>query len=180
MTEPFLVLLDRDGTINVDKHYLADPDGLELLPHAARGLRDMQDRGATLAIVTNQSGIGRGYFDRETADAINTRLLEMLAPAQVNIAHVALCPHTPDDGCDCRKPAPGMALEAAEATGLPLDTAWVIGDKASDIGLAKAVGARGILIAGPEPIAAGQVATVNNLVEAAIHISGQRESETCS
>lgn len=146
MPDPFLVLLDRDGTINVDKHYLADPDGLELLPHAIDGLQSLRDAGAILAIVTNQSGIGRGLFDQATADAVNDRLVTMLAERDIEIAHVATCPHHPDAGCGCRKPAAGLALECAAATGLALKTAWVIGDKDSDMGLADAVGARAVLI----------------------------------
>lgn len=146
MPDSFLVLLDRDGTINVDKHYLADPDGLDLLPGALDGLRLLRDAGAVLAIVTNQSGIGRGLFDQAAADAVNDRLVSILAEHEIEIAHVATCPHHPDDGCGCRKPADGLALECAAATGLPLKTAWVIGDKDSDMGLAEAVGARGVLI----------------------------------
>tara|TARA_R110000868_G_scaffold2384_6_gene17704 strand:- start:13353 stop:13868 length:516 start_codon:yes stop_codon:yes gene_type:complete len=147
MPDPFLVLLDRDGTINIDRHYLSDPDGLEFLPGAVEGLQTLRDVGAVFAIVTNQSGIGRGYFDIVTAEAVNARLVEMLREQGVEIAFVGLCPHAPEEGCDCRKPAPKLALEAAAATGLPLDQAWVIGDKASDTGLADAVGARGVLIA---------------------------------
>jgi histidinol-phosphate phosphatase family protein len=147
MPDPFLVLLDRDGTINIDRHYLADPDGLEFLPGAVEGLQTLRDAGAVFAIVTNQSGVGRGFFDRAAADAVNARLVEMLGEHGVEIAFVGLCPHAPEDACDCRKPAPRLALEAATATGLPLDQAWVIGDKTSDTGLADAVGARGVLIA---------------------------------
>jgi len=176
MAEPFLVLLDRDGTINVDKHYLADPDGLDLLPGAIEGLTALIKGGATLCIVTNQSGIGRGYFDRATADAIHDRLVDILAPHGIRFAHIALCPHTPDAGCDCRKPRPGLALECAEATGLALDTAWVIGDKSSDTGLADAVGARGILITS-DPTGPDQAA---DLRDAAAHILASRKETACS
>lgn len=174
----FLVLLDRDGTINVDKHYLADPDGLEILPHALAGMRALQDAGAVLCIVTNQSGIGRGYFDRATADAVNARLLEMLGPGGVHIHHVAVCPHGPDDGCDCRKPAPGLAEQCAKATGLPLADHWVIGDKPSDVGLATATGGRGILIGPADAADCGQAASVPHLVAAAEFILSARARPT--
>lgn len=176
MSEHFLVMLDRDGTINVDKHYLADPAGLELLPGAVDGLVKLRDAGAVLCIVTNQSGIGRGYFDRATAYSINDALVEMLKPHGITFAHIALCPHAPDEVCECRKPAPGMALECAQATGLALADSWVIGDKASDVGLANNTGGRGILISGETDIQAGQVFTAPSLSEAADHILQARAS----
>ncbi|WP_412546647.1 D-glycero-alpha-D-manno-heptose-1,7-bisphosphate 7-phosphatase [Maricaulis sp. MIT060901] len=176
MSEPFLVMLDRDGTINVDKHYLADPAGLDLLPGAVDGLVKLRDAGAVLCIVTNQSGIGRGYFDRTTADSINDALVEMLKPHGITFAHIALCPHAPDEVCECRKPAPGMALECAQATGLALADSWVIGDKASDVGLANNTGGRGILISGETDIQAGQVFTAPSLSEAADYILQARAS----
>lgn len=170
MSEPFLVMLDRDGTINVDKHYLADPAGLELLPGAVEGLVKLRDAGAVLCIVTNQSGIGRGYFERTTADSINAALVEMLNPHGITFAHIALCPHAPDEACDCRKPAPGMALKCAQATGLALAESWVIGDKASDVGLANNTGGRGILISDETDKQAGQAFTAPSLSEAADYI----------
>ncbi|SDM13637.1 D-glycero-alpha-D-manno-heptose-1,7-bisphosphate 7-phosphatase [Maricaulis salignorans] len=174
MREPFLVLLDRDGTINIDRHYLGDPAGLEFLPGALDGLTALRDAGAVLAIVTNQSGIGRGMFDREQADTVNDHLLAMLGAHGVEIAHVALCPHAPDEGCDCRKPAPGLAVEAAAATGLPLAQAWVIGDKSSDTGLADAVGARGILITADRLASPAEHFTARDLVEAAAIILAEQ------
>ena len=176
MSEPFLVMLDRDGTINVDKHYLADPAGLDLLPGAVDGLVKLRDAGAVLCIVTNQSGIGRGYFDRTTADSINDALVEMLKPHGITFAHIALCPHAPDEACDCRKPAPGLALECAQVTGLAMADSWVIGDKASDIGLANNTGGRGILISGETDIQAGQAFTAPSLSEAANYILQARAS----
>ena len=164
MTNPFLVLLDRDGTINIDKHYLDNPEGLELLPGAVEGLKTMAKAGAVLCIVTNQSGVGRGYFDLETAFAINNRLVDMLVAQGIEIAHVATCPHIPDDHCNCRKPRPGLALAIAEATGLSLDDAWVIGDKPSDVEMAVIMGGRGVLISDE---AVEDVATAKDLVEAA-------------
>ena len=174
MTDPFLVLLDRDGTINADKHYLDDPDGLELLPGAVPGLLRLQSAGAVLAIVTNQSGIGRGYFSAETAEIINQRLAGMLNTAGVSIAHIATCPHSPEDGCQCRKPAPGLAEECARSTGLSLAGCWVIGDKASDIGLARTIGGRGLLIGPDEAPDCGQAATVPNLEQATEFILNER------
>lgn len=146
MTDPFLVLLDRDGTIIVDKHYLADPDGVELLPGAVEGLQQLKSAGAIFCVVTNQSGVARGYFDLETVDRIHQRLQDVLAESEIRIEHYAVCPHHPDAACECRKPAPRLALECAALTGLDLASAWVVGDKASDVGLADAVGAQGLRV----------------------------------
>lgn len=162
-----IAFLDRDGAIVVDKHYLDDPSGLEFLPGAVDGLKTLSAMGYALALVTNQSGVGRGYFSRQTAEAVNTRLVRLLAERGVVIDAVAMCPHAPDEGCDCRKPAPGMAHQTARRIGQGFEGAVVIGDKASDIGLAKAICARGILIAeaGSEPHGADGVA--EDMVEAA-------------
>jgi len=164
VASPFLVLLDRDGTINVEKPYLDTPDGLELMPGAVEGMKALSAAGAILCIVTNQSGVGRGHFDLDTAFAINNRLVDMLIAEGIEIAHVATCPHVPDDHCNCRKPRPGLALAIAEATGLSLEDAWVIGDKPSDVEMAVIMGGRGVLISDE---AVADVATAKDLVEAA-------------
>lgn len=170
-----LALLDRDGTIIVDRHYLADPAELELLPGAAEGLRNLATAGYRLAIITNQSGVARGYFTYAVMSKINDRLVAMLAAEDVHIEAVASCPHAPGDDCSCRKPRPGQAHEVVRVTGASLEGAVVIGDKASDIGLAHAIGARGLLVARdaeavPE---CGQTATVRDLLEAAAFLTGQ-------
>lgn len=140
------VLLDRDGTIIVERDYLSDPALIELEAGAVEGLRALAQAGWTLVVLTNQSGIGRGYFDLAAAEAVNARVAELLAVEGVSIAGWYLCPHAPGDGCDCRKPRPGMAKQAAEDLGLDLARSWVIGDKRSDVGLADAISARAILV----------------------------------
>ncbi|WCT75192.1 HAD family hydrolase [Sphingomonas naphthae] len=140
------IFLDRDGTIIVERDYLADPDGVELETNAAEGLRRLAGQGWPLVVVTNQSGIGRGYFDRAAAEAVNARVGEYLAAEGVEIAGWYLCPHGPEDVCDCRKPAPGMLLEAARDLDLDPARSFMVGDKRADLGAAKAAGARGILV----------------------------------
>lgn len=139
-----VALLDRDGTIIVERNYLSDPAGVELLPHAGAGLRALRDMGFRLVLVTNQSGIGRGYFTRATVDRIHDCMVEQLGDVALDAIYI--CPHTPEDGCTCRKPEPGLAIQAAEDLGFNLRDAVVIGDKPCDIGLAQRVGATSVLV----------------------------------
>jgi len=141
-----VVLLDRDGTVIVERNYLSDPNGVELLPNAASGLRRLRDMGYRLVLITNQSGIGRGYFTRETVDAIHARLNELLRAEGIEIKHIYVCPHTPEDQCSCRKPEPGLALQAAEDLQFDPRDAVVIGDKPCDIELAERIGAHSVLV----------------------------------
>jgi D-glycero-D-manno-heptose 1,7-bisphosphate phosphatase len=143
--KPF-ILVDRDGTINAERNYLSDPEQLELLPGAAEGLRALAGLGFGIVIVTNQSGIARGYFSLERLAEIHRRLLDMLAKEGVPVAGIYVCPHGPDSACDCRKPLPGLALRAAAEQGIDLARSFVIGDKAADVELGHAVGAVSILV----------------------------------
>ncbi len=113
MSQRRFVVLDRDGTINVDRHYLSDPDQMELLSGATAGLRAMRAMGLGLVVVTNQSAIGRGYFDLARLEEIHNRLRDLLAAERVELDGIYVCPHLPDDGCDCRKPLPGLLRRAA-------------------------------------------------------------------
>ncbi|MFN0056344.1 MAG: D-glycero-alpha-D-manno-heptose-1,7-bisphosphate 7-phosphatase [Planctomycetales bacterium] len=140
------VLLDRDGTINVERHYLSQPGQLSLLPGAAAGLRAMRELGLGLVVVTNQSGVGRGYFDLGRLTAIHERLHELLGAAGVELDGVYYCPHPPDAGCLCRKPREGMALAASRDLGFRLDQSFMIGDKPCDIELGHRVRATTLLV----------------------------------
>ncbi|CAA6605034.1 D-glycero-beta-D-manno-heptose-1,7-bisphosphate 7-phosphatase [Rhodospirillaceae bacterium LM-1] len=146
MSQRRFALIDRDGTINVERDYLSDPNDLELIPGAAQGLRKLQGLGLGLAVVTNQSGIARGYFSRETLKTIHQRLQDMLASEGIRLDGLYFCPHGPDEDCQCRKPLPGMAFQAAKDLNFDLREAFVIGDKAADVDLGKAVGAASILV----------------------------------
>lgn len=140
------VLLDRDGTINVEREYLCDPGQMELLPHAACGLRAMRRMGLGLIVITNQSGIGRGFFDEACLFAVHERLRQLLRAEDVELDGIYICPHLPEDSCRCRKPRPGLVEQAARDFGFdPRDT-FVIGDKPSEIELGLAVGATTILV----------------------------------
>ena len=104
-----LALIDRDGTIIVDKVYLSDPDEIEFAPGAIEGLQLLRNAGFTLVLITNQSGIARGSRDLATLGRIHDRLQSMLAVNELRLEAIYFCPHGPDDGCDCRKPAPGWS-----------------------------------------------------------------------
>lgn len=140
------VLIDRDGTLNVEKHYLSDPDQLELYPGAGAALRRLHDAGFGIAIVTNQSGIARGYFDLARLEQIHDRLRQLLAADGVVVDGIYLCPHGPDDDCDCRKPLPGMVSQAVAEHGFDPAQAVMIGDKEVDVDLGRAVGAATFLV----------------------------------
>jgi len=142
-----LALIDRDGTIIVDKVYLSDPDGIEFAPGAIEGLRLLRDAGFALALVTNQSGIARGLFDAATLGKIHDRLKTMLAAEGLAFEAIYVCPHGPGDGCDCRKPQPGMLRQAMRELGSGPDKAVMIGDSDADMGAAKAAGVRAVRVA---------------------------------
>lgn len=140
------IFLDRDGTIIEEKNYLADPDQVVLLDNAVAGLRAMSRHGFPLVVISNQSGIGRGYFSLEQAEAVRARLEHMLAREGIEMAGWYMCPHAPEALCSCRKPLPGLIEAAAQALDLAPANSFVIGDKRCDIDLAAAVGAEGILV----------------------------------
>lgn len=166
-------LLDRDGTVIADRGYLADPAGVEVLPGAAEGLARMRSFGLGLAIVTNQSGVGRGYFDQAQLRAVNLRMAELLEAQGVELDGIYCCTCHPDRGCDCRKPKPGLVRQARAELGFDPTRSFVIGDKGSDIGLGRAVSARTFLVrsAGDgEETQEGADYVVENLLDAANRI----------
>jgi len=140
------VVLDRDGTIIEEKHYLADPEQVVLLPGAVEGLRRFQEMGLGLAVVTNQSGVGRGYFNLDILDQIHQRMNELLNREGINIEGIYFCPHTPTEMCACRKPEPGLIDQASQELYFDTASCFVIGDKAADIELGERVGATTFLV----------------------------------
>lgn len=140
------VLLDRDGTINIDRDYLADPDLVELMPGAAEGLRRLASRGLGLVVITNQSGVARGLIRPEQLEIVHHRLVELLAAEGIELAGIYACPHGPDEACRCRKPAVGLVEQAARELGFDPRQAFVVGDKASDIELGQRLAATTVLV----------------------------------
>jgi len=146
MTSRRFVLLDRDGTINVEREYLSDPHGLELLPNAAVGMRHMRSLGLGLIVITNQSGIGRGYFDKTTLETIHERLRQLLGQEGVVLDGIYVCPHHPEWGCHCRKPQSALIEQATREHRFDATQAFVVGDKAIDVAMGRRVGATTILV----------------------------------
>ncbi len=140
------VVLDRDGTIIVERHYLSDPDQVELIPGAAEGLRQLRAMGLGLVVITNQSAIGRGYFDEARLEFIHQRLRELLAAEGVQLDGIYFCPHLPDAHCECRKPRPGLMERAAGELGFAPAAAFVIGDQPCDVEMGQSVGATTFLV----------------------------------
>jgi len=148
------LLIDRDGTVMVDKNYLSNPEEVELIEGSAEALKAAAAAGYKLIIVSNQSGVARGYFGIEDVERVNARLLEMLMQKGVQIDALYYCPHHPSEGvlseftrpCNCRKPAPGMAEQAALELSVDLRRSFVIGDSLSDLNLARAIGAQPLLV----------------------------------
>jgi histidinol-phosphate phosphatase family protein len=139
---PEAVLLDRDDTILIDVPYNGDPQKAVPVPGAKAALRRLREAGLPLAVVSNQSGIARGLIDAAQVRAVNARAERLLGP----IDEWLLCPHGPDDGCECRKPAPGMVLEAAARLGVRPERCALIGDIAADVQAAQAAGAIAVLV----------------------------------
>lgn len=148
-----VVVLDRDGTIVIDRGYLDDPDGLEFLPGAAEGLHALHARGYRLVVVTNQSGVGRGLYPMDRVLAMNARLQAMVRAIGAELAAIYVCPHAPDEHCACRKPAQALMLRAAAELSFEPRLAVVIGDKQSDVEFGRRAGALSVLIAAAAPAA---------------------------
>lgn len=127
------IFLDRDGTIITERKYLADPAGVEVFPGAARALRRLQDAGFTLIIVTNQSGIGRGYYTEADMHRVNARLLDLLALDGVRIEKIYYAPESPEQPSRGRKPSPQFLFDARDELGIDLPASYMIGDKLIDV-----------------------------------------------
>lgn len=140
------VFLDRDGTIIEHVPYLSSPDQVRLIDGAASALKAISAAGHPLIVVSNQSGIGRGFYTESDAALVTARMEELLAGRGVTLDCVLHCPHTPDDRCECRKPSPGMANQAAQESRITLAGSIMIGDNCSDMDFGRAFGATNILV----------------------------------
>lgn len=128
-----VVFLDRDGVINVEKNYLHSIEEFEFIDGVFESLSHLQTLGYKLVIITNQSGIGRGYYTQEQYELLTNWMKKKFENKNIFISEVFCCPHAPDDGCDCRKPKIGMIKQAAKIIDIDYTNSWLIGDKNSDI-----------------------------------------------
>ena len=141
------VFLDRDGVLTRERQdYVKNPEELEILPGIDGPLREIRQRGFRIVVVTNQSVVGRGLTSREELSRIHEKLRLELANRGCTVDAIYYCPHRPEEGCGCRKPEPGLILEAAKDLGIDVRSSWMIGDKEIDLEAARRAGCRGIRV----------------------------------
>lgn len=148
------VFLDRDGVVNRDgPGFVTHPDGLHLLPRVAEAVARIGELGFAAVLVTNQSGVGRGIMTADDLERVHARMIEGLAAAGGELSLILSCTHAPWDGCDCRKPAPGMLHQARDRLRVDLTSSYLVGDKPTDIECGAAVGCTTILVlSGLDPV----------------------------
>jgi len=187
------VFLDRDGTLIWEAGYLDSPEKIEMIPGAGEALRILGQRGFLRIIVSNQSGVARGYFDEDTVRGVQAAFEQLLRQENSAVDAFYFCPHHPTEGrppyrirCNCRKPQPGMLLQAARDFSIDLTGSYMIGDKESDIAAGKKLGLTTILVLTgygretaellkKQPPAARPTHIAGDIAEAARLISGMRK-----
>lgn len=147
------VFLDRDGTINVDKHYLHKIDDFDFIPGVPQAIKKLKESGYLVIVVTNQSGVARGYFDLEDVTRLHEHIQKELTNEGASIDAFYLCPHHPEQGvgkfrkeCDCRKGRPGLLLQASTDLGIDLQRSFMVGDKVADVEAGENAGCQTILV----------------------------------
>ncbi len=147
------IFLDRDGTVNEERHYLFDPDEVALTEGIGAAIQAANQAGFLVIVVTNQSGVARGYYTLDDVAAVHRRIEELLLPESARIDRFDCCPHHPTDGigeflldCECRKPKPGMLLRAARELGIELSGSYLIGDMPTDLAAGAAAGCMTLLV----------------------------------
>lgn len=143
---PAAVFLDRDGTIIEDEHYLSRPDQVRLIEGAAEAIARINTLLIPAIIVTNQSGIARGFFTEDEHERVMARIGEVLAEHGAHVDESYHCPHAPEDGCECRKPGTLLYRKASAARGIDLSRALYIGDRFRDVEPALTLGGHGVLV----------------------------------
>lgn len=173
--------IDRDGTLIVEREYLSDPAGVELLPGAVEALQQLRAAGFSLIVVTNQAGIARGFYSEADYLAVRDRIADLLAQRGIVLDAVYHCPHHPDftGTCDCRKPGPGMYQRAALELGVDLARSVYFGDRLSDVLPALRFGGQGVLVrtgygATESAAAPSEITVVSDLLAGALFIAEAR------
>lgn len=174
------VFLDRDGTVNagVPKYERVDSlDKVEILPNVLEGLSLLAQLDYGVFFITNQAGLAEGRITQDDFDAINNKVLELVAPAGVKILKTYVCPHGENDNCDCRKPKPKLLLDAAREFNLDLANSWMVGDRVSDVMTGINAGTKTILVKSGVPTVETDQATYTaiTLLEAVKYIAGKND-----
>lgn len=171
------VFLDRDGTINVEKNYLYQVQDWEWISGAREAIKLLRDCGFLVVVITNQSGIARGYYTSDDVSALHRHVDEELLKIGAGVDAYYWCSHHPDFGsnCNCRKPSPGMILQAVKDLNINVATSWMVGDKAIDIQAGLAAGVKSLLVQTGYGVidmkkVGSDVPVFNSLIEAALHI----------
>lgn len=177
-----LVILDRDGVINVESdEFVKSAEEWVPIEGSLQGIRELTEAGFTVAVASNQSGLGRGLFDRAALQDMHEKMSRLAEAAGGRIDRVVVCPHHPEDGCDCRKPKPGLLQQLGDHYGVSLAGVPVIGDSSRDLEAALAVGARPILVLTGNgertrrEMSATKMDVVPNLLAAARLLVGEKE-----
>jgi D-glycero-D-manno-heptose 1,7-bisphosphate phosphatase len=147
------VFLDRDGTINVEKHYLHKIEDFEFIPGARQAIKRLKDAGFKVIVVSNQAGIARGYFDEQAVKMLHHHIQTELVAYGTSIDAFYFCPHHPTEGikdykvvCDCRKGSPGMLFQAAEEHNIDLPNSFMVGDKLADVEAGERAGCQTVMV----------------------------------
>ena len=141
-----VVFLDRDGVINKEVGYLHKIKDFQFIDGVFDACLHFQLLGFKLVVITNQSGIGRGYYSEDEFHTVNNWMLEQFSARGIDVLDVIFCPHGPESGCDCRKPKPGMLTQASKKHSINMEDSWMIGDKEADITAANAAGIQNTIL----------------------------------
>ena len=140
------IFLDRDGTVNESVGYVNHPSRFRLFPWSVEAVRLIREEGHLAVVITNQSGVGRGFYPASMVESLHEGFRAQLEEAGTGIDGIYYCPHTSSDDCECRKPKPGMLMRAAEELGIDLEKSWMVGDTVTDLEAGWSAGARGALV----------------------------------
>lgn len=168
------VFLDRDGTIMADPGYISDPRKVEIFDHAVDSLKELKEAGYLLIIITNQSGIGRGYFTHEDLEKVNMRMSSLFNDKGVTFDGIYACPHVDENKCTCRKPQPGLIFRAAREHDIDITVSYMVGNSRSDVMAGVAAGCRlNFLLGGDKgSLARDGILSVDSMEDAAEIILG--------
>jgi D-glycero-D-manno-heptose 1,7-bisphosphate phosphatase len=146
MSKNKAVFLDRDGTINVEIHYLHEPEKFQFIENVPEGLKLLISNGFKVIVITNQGAIGKGYYGHEDVEKTHQQMKNLLEEENIELTDIYYCPHCVAENCNCRKPLPGMVLKAIEDHQIDPSKSWMIGDKLSDITAGNRANLKSILV----------------------------------